>query len=163
MTELEHTWEQDGESVTFHWLGEVDVPADRVYAFAFTSGGKMLLVTDPKWAPAGWLPGGGVHDKESPMEALRRELLEEANAAVVKAIRMGVQRAEHSSEGNSHHAFYWARVEVGSDFEPKHEVTTRYLVSPDEFLDRLFWGRIDPKAEVLLQQALHINDHEYLD
>lgn len=129
---------------------------DRVYAFAFTTDGEMPLVTDPKWAPAGWLPGGGIRQNESPTEALNRELLEEANATVLKALPIGVQRAEHSSEGISHHAFYWCRVEVGSDFRPTHEVTIRYLVSPDEFLDRLFWGRIDPKAQMLLQRALDI-------
>lgn len=161
MADLVHRWERDGESVTFQWLGQVDVSPDRVYAFAFTPDRKMLLVTDAKWAPAGWLPGGGVHEDETPLEALGRELLEEANATVVKALPIGVQRAEHSSEGISHHAFYWCRVELGSDFHPEHEVTTRYLVPPDEFLERLFWGRIDPKAQMLLQNALEIDDNEY--
>lgn len=60
MPKFVHEWENDGVVITFSWLGDVDVKPDRVYAFAFTSDREMLLVTDPEWRPAGWLPGGGI-------------------------------------------------------------------------------------------------------
>jgi hypothetical protein len=47
-------------------------------------------------------------------------------------------------------------VTLGSDFSPKHEISDRHLVTPDEFLDRLFWGRKDPKAPMLLERALEM-------
>jgi hypothetical protein len=50
-------------------------------------------------------------------------------------------------------------VALDSDFSPKHEIGDRHLVTPDEFLDRLFWGRKDPKAPMLLERALEIEQN----
>jgi ADP-ribose pyrophosphatase YjhB (NUDIX family) len=151
-----HEWEYEGEIITFSWLGDADVKPDRVYAFAFTSERKMLLVTDPKWAPACWLPGGGIEGGESVEQALARELGEEANATLHQSAKIGTQRAENSTGLRSCHAFYWCRVTLGKAFTPKHEISERHLVTPDDFLDRLFWGRKDPKAPMLLERALEI-------
>ena len=77
MSEFVHKWKYDDGIITFSWLDNVNVKPNRVYAFAFTSERMMLLVTDPKWDPACWLPGGGIEDDESPEQALARELLED--------------------------------------------------------------------------------------
>ena len=159
MPDFVHKWEYEGEVITFTWLGDADVEPDRVYAFAFTQNGRMLLVTDPNWRPACWLPGGGIEDGERPEQALARELIEEAGATVVKCVKIGSQSAV-DSRGMSYQAFYWCRIAVASEFSPMHEVTDRYLVTPDEFLDRLFWGRRDPKAPMLLERALEIEKGE---
>ena len=149
-----HEWEHDGVVITFSWLGDVDVKPDRVYAFAFTSDREMLLVTNPEWRPAGWLPGGGIEDGESPKQALARELVEEANATLQQLVKIGVQRGDHSSGERIYNCYYWCRVTLANKFSPKHEITERFLVTPDEFLDRLFWGRTDPAATTLLERAL---------
>jgi len=47
-------------------------------------------------------------------------------------------------------------VTLSDEFSPQHEISERHLVAPDEFLDRLFWGRLDPKAPLLLERALQI-------
>lgn len=153
-----HTWTHEGETITFAWLGEVSVTPDRVYAFAFTRSGDGLLVTDRKWAPKGWLPGGGIEAGETPEQALARELHEEANATLSDLVYLGAQRAEDASDGVSLQAFYWARVAVGDDPAPEHEVTQRLLVPPSRFLDVLFWGRTDPKAAHLLERALELTE-----
>ena len=93
---------------------------------------------------------------ETPECALARELKEEASAALLHFEKIGIQHADDLDLGSSYQAFYWCRVILGVDFSPKHEVTERHLVSPDEFLDRLFWGRKDPKAPMLLDRALEI-------
>jgi ADP-ribose pyrophosphatase YjhB (NUDIX family) len=159
MPAFTHKWEHNGVVVTFSWLGDAQVKPDRAYAFAFTSDGKMLLVTDPQWAPAGWLPGGGIENGETPEQALARELSEEANAIVHQSVKIGVQRADASTGMRSFHAFYWCRVTLGSDFSPQHEISERFLVMPDELLDKLFWGRMDPKAPLLLDRALEIEQN----
>lgn len=158
MQELIHTWEHQGQVITFSWIGETDVLPDRVYAFAFTPSRQMLLVTDSTTAPACWLPGGGVEPGETPEAALERELLEEANAVLIDLALLGTQRAQDSAGLVSIQSFYLCRVTVRDEFIPKHEVTERVLVEPDRFLDTLFWGRSDPKAALLLDNALQIEE-----
>lgn len=131
---------------------------DRAYAFAFTPNGETLLVTDVRTAPACWLPGGGVETGETAEQALSRELLEEANAEVHASKKIGTQRAESSAGQVSLQGFYWCRITVDPEFSPVHEVTERVLVQPEQFLDRLFWGRADPKAALLLERALMLEE-----
>lgn len=154
MSNYVHKWEHNGAVITFSWLGDADIRPDRAYAFAFTSDHKMLLVTDPHWSPACWLPGGGIEEGETPEQALARELIEEANAALHQLTKIGSQSADHSTGEQLYSAYYWCRVTLGKDFFPKHEITERHLVTPDEFLDRLFWGRTDPAAPLMLERAL---------
>ena len=159
MSEFIHTWEHNGAVVTFSWLGNVDVTPDRVYAIAFTPERKILLVTDPEWSPQGWLPGGGIEAGETPEQALARELLEEANATLQQSVKIGVQCTEDANGERSYQPFYWCRVILGNEYAPQHEVTERHLVEPEAFLDRLFWGRTDPKASLLLERALEIEQN----
>lgn len=84
--------------------------------------------------------------------------MEEANAQVHASVRIGTQRAENSLGQVSLQAFYWCRVSIDAEFSPLHEVTERILVEPDQFLDRLFWGRADPKAAMLLEKARTIEE-----
>lgn len=156
---VEHHWVHDGRTTTFTWLGAADAPATvaRVYAIAMTGDGRILLVgggsggdlDDETW----WLPGGGVEDGESPEDALRRELLEEAGATTRDVELLGYQRVDDPLDGTFVIAHHWARVEMPATFEPQHEVTRSVLVPPERFLDNLFWSA-DPTAARLLALAL---------
>lgn len=152
--EFVHTWDRGDQIITFTWLGDADVRPSRVYALAFVSGEQMLLVSGGAADPRRWLPGGGVEDGETPRQALHRELLEEAGATVLAAERIGAQRVDEQRCPPQYNAFYWCRVTLADHFVPGAETTARHLVSPADFLDTLFWGRLDPKAPLLLQRAL---------
>ncbi len=148
-------WHFNGVDYVFTWLERAPVPARRVYGLAFTDGGRILLVAEHPYSEHFLLPGGGVEEGEQPEDALSRELIEEAAAGVVAMEPIGAQRVE-CSDGRpvEYHAYYWCRVTLAEEFVPEHEIVRRVTVEPAEFLDRLFWGRSDAKATLLLQRAL---------
>lgn len=146
-TELVHRWAHDGRITTFTWLGKVDsnVPIARVYAVGFTKDGKILLVGSGDGNETWWLPGGGVENGESEVDALRRELMEEAGASVEELALLGHQLVDDPVDGPYRISHYWARIDVPSSFEPKHEVSQSLLVQKEHFLAHLFWSD-DPTA-----------------
>lgn len=125
-----------------------------MYALAFTPMHELLLVSGGSDDPDRWLPGGGVEVGETPEDALRRELLEEADATIVAMAELGSQRMDDADGRQEHHPFYWCRVTLARPVLPRAESTLRHLVSPTVFLDTLQWGRSDPKAAILLARAL---------
>jgi len=151
---LVNHWTSNGRTITFTWLGNVEVEPARVYALAFTPDGKMLLVSSGPDDHQYWLPGGGVEVGETPAAALARELWEEAAATVHAMQAIGVQHVADTAGANEYHTFYWCRITLDDTFMPQHEIGERKLVAPSEFLDTLFWGRTDPKAGILLALAL---------
>lgn len=63
------------------------------YAILRDAGGRILLVRAAPWltvAGRWFLPGGGVEHGEAPLDALRREVVEESGLAVVEASLAGV-------------------------------------------------------------------------
>jgi 8-oxo-dGTP diphosphatase len=144
-------------TTTFAWVehhDEVEDPSARVYAVAFTADGRILLVGGVPDEPRWWLPGGGIEAGESPVEALRRELLEEAGASLDDVEVLGHQRVVDPVKGAWWQAMCWARVTMPAPgtFVPTHEVTEVVLVEPEEFLAHLFWSD-DPAAPRLLALA----------
>jgi ADP-ribose pyrophosphatase YjhB (NUDIX family) len=153
-----HRWQYQNRTITFSWMGAADVNPSRVYALAFTVDHRLLLVSDGAGDPQFWLPGGGIENGETPADALVRELTEEAAATILDLKRLGTQRVDDPQKGTEFHDFYWCRVSLAEEFVPMHEVKLRRLVTPDDFLDTLFWGRDDPKAAMLLELALRIDE-----
>ena len=157
MSKFECQWQHQGRTITFSWVGEADTAVSRVYALAFTTDRKLLLVGGGPGDPGFWLPGGGIEDGETPEDALVRELSEEAAATIHAMERLGAQRVDDPTIGTEYHDFYWCRVTLADEFVPAHEVRLRRLVTSEAFLDILFWGHDDPKAPMLLERALEID------
>lgn len=143
-----------GKDVTLTWVGQISMQPARVYALAFTSNSEILLVSGGPEDPFRWLPGGGIEQGETPEHALRRELIEEADASIEAWEYLGSQRLDDEAGLREYQHFYWCRVFLSPQDQPRVESTLRHLVSPADFLDMLEWGHIDPKAPMLLERAL---------
>ena len=154
MPEFVHIMPTEYGDMTLTWLGVVDVKPDRVYAIAFTADGKIMLVTNSAAGAERWIPGGGVETGETAEEALARELIEEANAHIVQSKLIGIQQVDLPDGSQEFHGIYWCRVTLKDGLWPEHGKTFRFLVLPEEFLDQHSGGREDPKAPMLLAEAM---------
>lgn len=156
LMEYIHRVNLNGADVTLTWVGQIHDEPARVYALAFTAGHKMLLVSGGRDDPYRWLPGGGVEPGETADQALRRELLEEADAVVESQEYIGSQRLDDSGGFLEFQHFYWCRITLLPQASFRRESTLRHLIPPETFLDTLQWGRIDTKAPMLLEHALAV-------
>ena len=152
----------NGKEVTFTWVGKIQEAPARVYALAFASKDEMLLVSAGPEDPYRWLPGGGIEHGETPEQALRRELKEEADAVIDSLEYIGSQRLDDAEGFMEFQHYYWCRITLCPPASLKTETTLRHLVTPDMFLDTLEWGRTDPKAAMLLESAIAL-ERKYPD
>ena len=152
--EYRHKINLQGKDITLTWVGQITAAPARVYALAFVSKQELLLVSGGTNDPYRWLPGGGVEPGETPEQALRRELLEEADALIAALEYLGSQRLDDGEGWHEYQHFYWCHVILTSQAPVRAESTIRHLVSTAHFLDMLEWGYSDPKAAMLLERAL---------
>jgi ADP-ribose pyrophosphatase YjhB (NUDIX family) len=144
----------NGKEVTFAWVGKIHETPARVYALAFASKVEMLLVSGGPDDPYRWLPGGGIEQGETPEKALSRELMEEADAIIESLEYIGSQRLDDSEGFMEFQHYYWCHITLCPPATARVETTLRHLVPPDNFLDTLEWGRTDPKAAMLLEKVI---------
>lgn len=134
----------NGRSVTLSWWpAPFWPPRERITqasAVCYIQQGRVVLVVGPGGQRA--LPGGHLEPGESPLDALVREVREEACTVVVQHAYLGAQRVDDlalaDGTGEHYQLRYWARVRL-EPFAPRHETTARLLVPPDEVLTALGW------------------------
>ncbi|MFA4887022.1 MAG: NUDIX domain-containing protein [Candidatus Nanoarchaeia archaeon] len=107
-------------------------------ALIFNNEYKLFLMTSPKWQ--GWLiPGGKIEDKETPEEALKREIKEELNIDLKNITFI----EEHFKQASSDfydptvtfHFFSYVAQAVQTTITPNKEITTYNWFSIEEALN----------------------------
>jgi ADP-ribose pyrophosphatase YjhB (NUDIX family) len=84
-------------------------------------------------------PGGFVEAGEEPVEALRRELLEETGLTIEVGELLGIYPDRYDDGVPTLNVFYVARVTAGGDGEPRDDVTEIGWFEPHA-LPRLAFG-----------------------
>jgi 8-oxo-dGTP diphosphatase len=107
--------------------------------------GLILAVRGPRGLD---VPGGHLEPSETPLEALTREVEEEAGARVTGARAIAVLESDFDIGRPSYLVIYRAEVELGP-FQPRHETTTRVLLEPGEFLRSYTGGNPELMAQLV--------------
>ncbi len=132
----------NGHQFTPTWLPSFTCSAGDIVTQAsgicFTPEGKMLLVEDESTGEK-MLPGGHPEGNETPLEALVREVWEEACAVVESAVYLGAQSVADERGRVYYQTRFWAKVRL-EPFEPRFETSRRLLVEPADFVDTLNWS-----------------------
>lgn len=133
--------ETGGQDVLVTWFPAHDVPEGKCHGSAgicVTDNGEVVLITPDgkRWGFPGGRPEGG----ESWEETLRREVREEACAAVGDAKLLGFSRGEcirgHEKGLVLVRAFWLAKVQL-QQWAPEPDTLARRLVPPTDVLSAL--------------------------
>lgn len=124
-----------------------------VHAWCFCQD-KLVVVYSEKrdsWTP----PGGGVEPGEYVVDAMIREVKEEANMKVLKWAFVGYQDI-FEQKGNSTQARFVCIVEPYGDFteDPDEgDVTEMKLIDPKDYKEYFDWGEI---GDHIMKRALEL-------
>ncbi|WP_369025950.1 NUDIX domain-containing protein [Qipengyuania sp. RANM35] len=94
-----------GHRLRHHWRKATGVTGEGVSVIGRDFDGQILLVRH-SYGPQGWyFPGGGIGRKETPEDAARRELREEANCPIEGLKLVGIIEEELSGAPHRAHIF----------------------------------------------------------
>lgn len=157
---VEQLWEYSGKKVLSTWVPTTNwqelKPWTQVYGFCFTKEGKVLIIKNSdKWN----IPGGKSKEGETPQQALKREVDEEASVELGKCKMIGACKVTFPREpDNPRTPFYQLRYAAFIDKVKEQTVDPatgdlfkRKFVKPKKVNDYLSWG--EELGEKIFEEA----------
>ncbi len=137
----------DGKNTTFTWYKTKDFsnyhPITQAYGIIFNKNGEILIcrALNEDWG----LPGGTPEGEEPLLDTLKREVLEEVDATIIKPVRLGVQKVAIEDEPSKtvYQARYVARIGklLPQTVEPDSGNKWRRKLIPSEKINSYIkWG-----------------------
>lgn len=138
------TFNYFGHTINARSLGAETVPAisliTSVHVVPVTHNDKIVVVNVRSHGFD--IPGGHIDEGENtPVQALNRELQEEANITIFKPSLIDVLHLQCDTldlNDKPYMLLYAARVDQMAEFIMNDEVSERVVMSPDEFIDNYF-------------------------
>jgi len=143
------TWtsRHDGKTYQFTWINDSDVdkyqPCTQAYGICFDKEGRILVI-DNKGLIS--IPGGTPEAGETPMAALKRELVEEADITVSRVIPLGVQRVGEADQPDKPPYYQYRFVCLIDEImpqtpDPDNGIThPRFFYPSEEITQYVKWG-----------------------
>jgi len=151
----------DGKEVVFEWMKGVDFkrynPITQSYGIVFNKNGEVLI--GRAGVQSSWnLPGGTIEGEETPLDALKRELIEEVDIEVFCASELGLLKVYGTIDKEK--VFYQARYVVfdyicleQTPDPAKNILWDRKFVAIDKISKYVKWGKT---GEVMFKDAFNL-------
>lgn len=134
-------WLSEKDSAELILVNEplTDFPITSVFCFIHLNN-KILLVKSKKENRNWEICGGHLEKDETPVQAIKRESLEEGFVKITTPILLGYYKIQNNSTlqypSTSYQAFYMATVDTINPFLPNQEVEERHFFTKEEFLEK---------------------------
>jgi 8-oxo-dGTP pyrophosphatase MutT (NUDIX family) len=110
-----------------------------VWIFAFNENNEIVCIELDRWID---IPGWHLKNWETPIEALKRECLEEAYVEIKDIEIIKVVHSDYFWEDNpTYMLFYIWKIDKVFDFQKNEESSERYFLKPNDFLEKYSWDK----------------------
>lgn len=155
----------NGQKVTYTWIPTSNIkkylPIRQVHGFCLNVKDEVLICREP--AEKSWkLPGGRPENDETPIETLRRELMEEVDVKVYNIKAVGAQRVDFpqnpkKSEGDLFYQVrYFCKIKrlLPQTIDPDTGVVyKRKFIPLSQLNSYLKWGSV---GEAIVKRCLEV-------
>ena len=129
------------ERYEFTWVEGGDIPSENISqasGYIFNDKSEMLIVKSKNWT----IPGGHPEMGETPIEILKREVMEEASVTIENISYLGhVKVTNLETNGAKYQLRFVAYIKEINEFEGKLETSERLFVNPNNLSEYILWAK----------------------